>query len=82
MITPPIEKGKKYPVFFQHYGGPGTGQQVTHAWTGALPQYLVDLGYIFFQIDNRGSYNRGKDFEDQIFHAMGNSGGGRSAGRR
>ena len=71
MITPKLETGKKYPVFFQHYGGPGTGQQVTHGWLGALPQYLVDQGWIFFQIDNRGSYNRGKAFEDQIFHAMG-----------
>ncbi|TPG12714.1 S9 family peptidase [Sphingomonas oligophenolica] len=71
MITPKLEPGKKYPVFFQHYGGPGTGQQVTHGWMGALPQYLVDQGWIFFQIDNRGSYNRGKAFEDQIFHAMG-----------
>ncbi len=71
MITPPLEPGKKYPVFFQHYGGPGTGQQVTRGWQGALPQFLVDQGYIFFQIDNRGSYNRGKAFEDQIYHAMG-----------
>ena len=71
MITPKLEAGKKYPVFFQHYGGPGTGQQVTHGWLGALPQYLVDQGWIFFQIDNRGSYNRGKAFEDQIYHAMG-----------
>ena len=71
MITPPLEPGKKYPVFFQHYGGPGTGQQVTRGWQGALPQYLVDRGWIFFQIDNRGSYNRGKAFEDQIYHAMG-----------
>jgi dipeptidyl-peptidase-4 len=71
MITPPLEPGKKYPVFFQHYGGPGTGQQVTRGWQGALPQYLVDQGWIFFQIDNRGSYNRGKAFEDQIYHAMG-----------
>ncbi|MDQ2892702.1 MAG: S9 family peptidase [Pseudomonadota bacterium] len=71
MITPKLEPGKKYPVFFQHYGGPGTGQQVTHGWMGALPQYLVDQGWIFFQIDNRGSYNRGKAFEDQIYHAMG-----------
>ena len=71
MITPKLEPGKRYPVFFQHYGGPGTGQQVTRAWTGALPQYLVDRGWIFFQIDNRGSYNRGKSFEDQIYHAMG-----------
>lgn len=71
MITPKLEPGKKYPVFFQHYGGPGTGQQVTRGWNGALPQYLVSRGYIYFQIDNRGSYNRGKAFEDHIYHAMG-----------
>jgi dipeptidyl-peptidase-4 len=71
MITPPLEPGRKYPVFFQHYGGPGTGQQVTRGWQGALPQYLVSQGWIFFQIDNRGSYNRGKAFEDQIYRAMG-----------
>jgi dipeptidyl-peptidase-4 len=71
MITPELEPGKKYPVFFEHYGGPGTGQQVMHRWTGALPQYLVDRGYIFFRIDNRGSFNRGKEFEDHIYHAMG-----------
>jgi dipeptidyl-peptidase-4 len=71
MITPPLEPGKKYPVFFQHYGGPGTGQQVTRGWGGALPQYLVQHGYIYFQIDNRGSYNRGKAFEDHIYRAMG-----------
>ncbi|WP_267380985.1 MULTISPECIES: S9 family peptidase [unclassified Sphingomonas] len=71
MITPPLVPGKKYPVFFQHYGGPGTGQQVTRGWQGALPQYLVSQGWIFFQIDNRGSYNRGKAFEDHIYHAMG-----------
>ncbi|WP_294089207.1 DPP IV N-terminal domain-containing protein [Sphingomonas sp.] len=71
MITPKLEPGKRYPVFFQHYGGPGTGQQVTRGWNGALAQYLVSRGYIYFQIDNRGSYNRGKAFEDQIYHAMG-----------
>ena len=71
MITPPLKPGKKYPVFFEHYGGPGTGQQVTRAWGGALPQYLVSQGWIFFQIDNRGSYNRGTAFENQIYHAMG-----------
>ena len=71
MITPPLEAGKKYPVFFEHYGGPGTGQQVMRGWQGALPQFLVDQGWIYFKIDNRGSYNRGKAFEDQIYHAMG-----------
>jgi len=71
MITPPLVAGKTYPVFFEHYGGPGTGQQVTRGWQGALPQYLVSQGWVYFKIDNRGSYNRGKAFEDQIYHAMG-----------
>ncbi|VVT03594.1 Dipeptidyl aminopeptidase 4 [Sphingomonas sp. EC-HK361] len=71
MVTPKMEAGKRYPVFFEHYGGPGTGQQVTRGWQGVLPQYLVSQGWVYFKIDNRGSYNRGKAFEDQIWHAMG-----------
>jgi dipeptidyl-peptidase-4 len=71
MITPPLEPGKKYPVFFEHYGGPGTGQQVTRGWMSPMAQYIVSRGWVFFQIDNRGSYNRGKAFEDHIYHAMG-----------
>lgn len=70
MIAPEMEPGRKYPVFFEHYGGPGS-QQVLRKWDGALVQHLVDRGYIFFRIDNRGSINRGKAFEDQIYHAMG-----------
>ena len=70
MITPPLEPGKRYPVFFQHYGGPGS-QTVTRGWGGALPQFLVDQGWVYFQIDNRGSEHRGKAFEDQLYHAMG-----------
>ncbi|MBD8677575.1 S9 family peptidase [Sphingomonas sp. CFBP 13720] len=70
MITPAIEPGKRYPVFFSHYGGPHN-QVVRRAWGGALRQYLVDRGWIWFEIDNRGSPDRGKAFEDQIYHAMG-----------
>jgi len=71
MITPPLEPGKKYPVFMEHYGGPGA-QQVTNRWNGAsLAQYMVDQGYIYFEIDNRGSTNRGTKFENAIWHAMG-----------
>jgi dipeptidyl-peptidase-4 len=44
---------------------------VTRGWDGPLPQFLVDQGWIFFVIDNRGSPGRGKAFEDQIYHAMG-----------
>ena len=71
MITPPLRKGKRYPVFFEHYGGPATGQQVTRAWGSPMRQYWVSKGWVYFQIDNRGSYNRGKAFEDQIYRAMG-----------
>ncbi|MEO5493002.1 MAG: DPP IV N-terminal domain-containing protein [Sphingomonas sp.] len=71
MITPKMEPGKRYPVFYQHYGGPGTKQQVTRGWSSALGQYIADRGYIFFQMDNRGSNYRGKAFEDHIYRAMG-----------
>ncbi|MES2337554.1 MAG: DPP IV N-terminal domain-containing protein [Pseudomonadota bacterium] len=70
MMTPPLEPGRKYPVFFEHYGGPHS-QTVSRNWGNPLHQYLVDRGYIVFQIDNRGSANRGKAFEDAIYHAMG-----------
>jgi dipeptidyl-peptidase-4 len=70
MLKPTMEPGKRYPVFFQHYGGPGP-QTVTKGWGGALAQSIVDKGYIFFQLDNRGSANRGVDFEQPLYRAMG-----------
>ena len=70
MLKPEMEPGKRYPVFFSHYGGPGP-QTVSHGWTGALAQAIVDKGYIWFQLDNRGSANRGVDFEQPIYRAMG-----------
>ena len=70
MITPVIEAGKRYPVFFQHYGGPGS-QTVTKGWGGGLEQAIVAKGYIYFEIDNRGSDNRGVKFESAINRAMG-----------
>ena len=70
MITPVLKPGKKYPVFFEHYGGPGS-QQVKRAWMNPMAQYWASKGWIYFQIDNRGSPNRGRAFEDQIYHAMG-----------
>lgn len=71
IMTPAMEAGKRYPVFMIHYGGPGGGRQVTNTWSGALNQYLVDRGWIVFAIDNRGTPDRGKAFEDAIYHAMG-----------
>ncbi|MBN8501016.1 MAG: S9 family peptidase, partial [Sphingomonadales bacterium] len=70
MTTPVMEPGKRYPVFFQHYGGP-TSQTVTKGWGGALEQAIVAKGFIFFQIDNRGSENRGVRFASTLYHAMG-----------
>ena len=70
MITPVLKAGKKYPVFFEHYGGPGS-QTVRRAWMSPMAQYWVSKGWIYFQVDNRGSPNRGRAFEDQIYHAMG-----------
>lgn len=70
MVTPKLAAGKRYPVFFSHYGGPH-GQDVTRGWGGELEQYLVDRGYIWFEIDNRGSFNRGVKFESALSHAMG-----------
>jgi dipeptidyl-peptidase-4 len=48
MITPPIEPGRRYPVFMEHYGGPH-GQQVLKNWVQPLDEALVDQGYIYFE---------------------------------
>ena len=70
MLKPRMEPGKRYPVFFSHYGGPGP-QMVTKGWGGTLAQAIVQKGYIYFVLDNRGSANRGVDFEQPIYRAMG-----------
>jgi dipeptidyl-peptidase-4 len=62
MITPVMEPGKRYPVFFEHYGGPHV-QVVNKGWASALAQAIVAKGYIYFEIDNRGSANRGVDLK-------------------
>ena len=72
MLLPKLQSGKRYPVFMQVYGGPGAGRQVMSSWGGgALHQYLVDQGWIVFSVDNRGTPDRGKAFEDPIYQAMG-----------
>jgi dipeptidyl-peptidase-4 len=71
MITPPnMAAGKRYPVFFEHYAGPHS-QSVIKGFDGGLDQYLVDQGYIVFEIDGRGTSNRGVAFEKPIYRAMG-----------
>ncbi|WP_390549645.1 DPP IV N-terminal domain-containing protein [Qipengyuania sp. MTN3-11] len=70
MITPEMEPGKRYPVYFYHYGGPGP-QTVQRDWSAPLEQAIVDKGYIWFELDNRGSANRGVGFEQPLYRAMG-----------
>jgi dipeptidyl-peptidase-4 len=69
----PKELKGKHPVIVYLYGGPHA-QMVTNSWggnRGLLMQYWVNKGYVVFTLDNRGSYNRGKAFEDPIFKKMG-----------
>ena len=72
IMTPPqMEAGKRYPVFMIHYGGPGAGRQVVNQWNPPIYDYLVRKGWILYFIDNRGTPDRGKVFEDHLYHAMG-----------
>ncbi|MEP3051521.1 MAG: DPP IV N-terminal domain-containing protein [Erythrobacter sp.] len=70
IVKPEMEPGKRYPVFYQHYSGPGP-QTVNAGWDGTLAQAIVDRGYIYFELDGRGSANRGVDFEQPLYRAMG-----------
>jgi dipeptidyl-peptidase-4 len=67
-----LQQDKKYPVIVSVYGGPHA-QRVTNSWSprDLYLHYLVQQGYLVFQLDNRGSYNRGKAFEDPIYLKLG-----------
>ena len=72
MLSPPLEPGKRYPVFLYVYGGPH-GQRVTTDWGRDMPlhQALVDKGWIVFTLDNRGTNRRGAKFETALYRALG-----------
>ncbi len=63
---------KKYPVIVYVYGGPHA-QLVTESWPGArlYDFYMAQKGYIMFTLDNRGSANRGLEFENVIHRQCG-----------
>ncbi|MBQ4833902.1 S9 family peptidase [Pseudoalteromonas sp. MMG010] len=67
-----VNDGKKHPVLVNVYGGPHA-QRVTNSWRSKnlYFQYMAQQGYVIFQLDNRGSYNRGKKFEDAIYKHLG-----------
>ncbi|MFQ3265088.1 MAG: dipeptidyl-peptidase-4 [Colwellia sp.] len=66
-----MKPGKKYPVIVRVYGGP-LAQLVTNSWKGAdITQYMLQQGYIVYQLDNRGSNYRGTAFEFPIYETLG-----------
>lgn len=70
LLKPRLADGVKAPVLVIVYGGPGTGRQVTNTWASGIEQYLVQQGWAVFSVDGRGTPDRGKAFEDQIYRAM------------
>ncbi|WP_437932989.1 alpha/beta fold hydrolase [Sorangium sp. So ce341] len=66
-----IEPGRRYPVVVSVYGGPGV-QTVFNSWSPLLFwNHLADCGVVVFQLDNRGSANRGRAFEAPIHGRLG-----------
>ena len=64
-----FDPAKRYPAIINVYGGPGV-HLVRRAWRGGTDQLYPQAGYVYFRLDNRGSNNRGKAFEDTLYHAM------------
>lgn len=74
-ITKPynMDPNKKYPVIVYVYGGPHA-QMVTNNWlydARGWDIYMANKGYIIFTLDNRGSENRGFNFESVTFRHLG-----------
>lgn len=74
MIKPPnFDATKKYPVYINIYGGPGSNT-VKDSWDGANYMYhqlLAQKGYIVFSVDPRGTMYRGTDFKKSTYLQLG-----------
>ena len=74
LITPPnMEPSKKYPTLVYVYGGPHS-QLVTDSWLGGGNLYFLFLaqqGYVVYTLDNRGTDNRGFEFESCTHRHLG-----------
>lgn len=75
ILPPNFDENKKYPVLVYVYGGPHV-QRVTNHWLGGTKgvlwlNYMAQNGYIVFTLDNRGTANRGLEFEQKIFRQLG-----------
>ena len=74
MVKPAgFDPQKKYPTVVYVYGGPHA-HNVDASWHWASRSwetYMAQKGYVLFILDNRGSENRGRDFEQATFHQLG-----------
>ena len=68
-----FDPAKKYPVILYVYGGPHS-QMVTNSFQAQLRRwemYMAQRGYVVFVMDNRGTDNRGLEFEQAIHRQCG-----------
>lgn len=74
MILPhDFDSTKKYPVYFNVYGGPGHNE-VLDSWDGSdymYHQLLAQEGYIVFCVDPRGTMYRGAKFKKSTYLELG-----------
>lgn len=63
-----FDPAKKYPLIVYVYGGPHS-QLVTNSWLGNIRMWemlMAQKGYVVYVQDNRGTSNRGAEFEKAI----------------
>lgn len=68
-----FDPAKKYPTVVYVYGGPHA-HNVDARWhyaSRSWETYMAQKGYLLFILDNRGSENRGRDFEQATFRQLG-----------
>ena len=68
-----FDPSKKYPVILYVYGGPHS-QLVKNTWLGNIrlwEMYMAQRGYIVYVQDNRGTENRGLEYEQAIHKQCG-----------
>ncbi|MBP5276931.1 MAG: DPP IV N-terminal domain-containing protein [Prevotella sp.] len=74
MVKPhDFDPNKKYPTIIYVYGGPHA-HNVDARWhysSRSWETYMAQKGYLLFILDNRGSENRGRDFEQATFRQLG-----------
>ena len=68
-----FDAGKKYPAVIYVYGGPHAQliTDVRNYGAGGWDIYMAQLGYVMLTVDNRGSSNRGLEFENCTHRKLG-----------